>query len=461
MSTQPECRSTFRPSRGAAWGASIAGLVALVFNAPATAQQEGRQDTLLSLAAALELTLEQSPALQAERAAATSAAFAASAARRLRVPTLQFSGGYLYSPVEDRRLIPRVSFADLSRDQIFNQHIADAGAQLIIPLFTGGELTRRAEVAEAVADGAEARARFAQDGLLFRTAAKYYEILQRRRSVRATEGSIASLLETRRIVQQKLDVGRAAPVELFRINTRLANVQLDLLSERNGLAKALADLEAFVGVRLPVRDYTLTDTLHLAPMQVDLDSLIQLALEVRPEMDAARAAVVREQARVGVATSQYLPRVAVVGSVSGNVGDNVGEIRGDAFAAVRVSLPIFKTSISAQANEARAARAAAQRRLEQLQLDIALDVERAVLDLREASDRVQVAQTSLAEAEEARRIEQLRFYQGRATINDVLDAEAELLRADLGLAAALAAHGRAVAAVRRAVGNLTPQNLAR
>lgn len=431
-----------------------------LFAAPLAAQEAG-PDTALSLRAALELAVQRSPAVKADREAARSAAFGASAARRRLLPTIEAGAGYLYAPVEERQLIPRASLADLRRDQIFNTHIADVGGLLVVPLYQGGELWGRARVAEAAAAGAAALADLTEDLVLFLTAAKYYEILQRELSVRATEASVANLLETRRIVQQLLEVGRAAPVELFRVNTRVANVQLDLLRERNGVAKALADLEALVGTRLPERDFVLTDTLGFVPAELGLDTLVARALARRPEVQLAEAAVARERARTSVAISQYVPHLALVGGLGGSVGDNAPGFREDAFVAVRLSIPIFKPSVFAEVSEAKAARRAAEQQLEQLTLDVAVDVERAVLDAQEAADRVEVARASLTEAEEARRIEQLRFEQGRATINDVLDAEAELLRAQLGLAAALAAHNTAIAAVKRAIGTVSVEEFFR
>lgn len=436
------------------------GLIAALGAAPVQSQ-EIPADTLLSLRAALELAAAGNPRLQSARHAARSAAFGASAARRRLLPTFEAGAGYFYSPVEERRLIPRARLADLQMGQIFNTHIGDVGGLLTIPLYQGGELRSRARAAEAEAERVAAGAELTEDVVLFLTAAKYYEVLRRELSVRATEASVANLLETRRIVQQLVEVGRAAPVALFRVNTRLANVQLDLLRERNGVAKALADLEALVGVRLPDRDFVLSDTLGFLPAELGLDTLVARALMGRPEIAAAEAAVARERARSGIASSQYIPRLALVGGLGGAVGDNVSRFRSDAFVAVRLSVPIFRPAVPSEIGAARAALRAAEEQLEQLRLDIAVDVERAMLDAVEAADRVEVANASLAEAQEARRIEQLRFEQGRATINDVLDAEAELLRAQLGLAAALAAHNTAIAAVKRAIGAVSVEEFIR
>lgn len=439
---------------------SVAVLVGVVGPTRADSQQ-GRADTALSLRAALEMAAARSPRLQAAREAAQSAVSAASAARRRLLPTLEVGAGYLYSPVQERRLIPRARLDGLAVDQIFNTHIGDVSGLLTIPLYQGGELRSRAHAAAAEAEGAAAGAELTEDGLLFLIAAKYYEVLQRDLSVRATEASVANLLETRRIVQQLVEVGRAAPVELFRVNTRLANVQLDLLRERNGVAKALAELETLVGVRLPEGSFVLTDTLAFVPVEVRLDTLVAKALAGRPEIKLAEAAVDRERARVGLAISEHVPHLALVAGLGGAWGDNAPAFQSDAFVSLRVAIPVFKPAVFSEVGAAQARRRAAEQELEQRRLDVALDVERAVLDAEEAAERVEVANASLTEAGEARRIEQLRFEQGRATINDVLDAEAELLRARLGLAAALAGHATAIAAVKRAVGIVSVEELLR
>ncbi|MBI2402704.1 MAG: TolC family protein [Gemmatimonadetes bacterium] len=432
--------------------------MALVGNRPLAAQTLPA-DTVLSLRAALELALEHNPGLLAARAGAGAAAFGAAAAGRQRVPKLQLGASYMYTAAEDALMMPGVLLNGPGLDNIFNRHIGEGALTLTVPLYTGGELSKRARAADAAAEGAGAGARAAAAEVLFRVAAKYHDILRLQRAVSATEASIASLLETRRILQLKLEVGRAAPFEVMRVNTRLANTQLDLLRERNALQRSLTDLEALVGVRLPDREFVLADTLRFVPVELAADTLLQQALAQRPEFQAARAAVARERALIGVATSQYLPHVSLLGSLGGNVGSRDSDLGQHSFVAVRVAIPVFNSPLAAQANEARARLDAAEATLEQLRLEIALEVDRALLDLRAAADQVEVARTALSEAEEALRIEQLRFDQGRATVNDVLDANAELLRAQVGLAGATAAHSTATDAVHRAAGTISVRAL--
>ena len=82
----------------------------------------------------------------------------------------------------------------------------------------------------------------------------------------------------------------------------------------------------------------------------------------------------------------------------------------------------------------------------------ALDVQRAVLDLRAADPRVQAASRAVRQAEESLRVERQNFTLGRGTSNDLLLAEEALLRARTGLAAALADSQIARAALNLATG---------
>lgn len=103
---------------------------------------------------------------------------------------------------------------------------------------------------------------------------------------------------------------------------------------------------------------------------------------------------------------------------------DVGRLR------VRVDVPIFEGGrIHAQIAKERSLLKAAQKRLRKLELQIRLEVETAVLNVNSARKRIDIAQKSIAEAEESLRIERQKYDCGRGAIVDVLDAQAALLNA--------------------------------
>jgi len=85
---------------------------------------------------------------------------------------------------------------------------------------------------------------------------------------------------------------------------------------------------------------------------------------------------------------------------------------------------------------------------------VRLDVRSKWLDAKAAFDSIVAAQTQQQTAEEARRLQKVRFDAGAATTTDVLDSETDAARARLALAVARYDYYLAVVALARAMGDL-------
>ena len=85
---------------------------------------------------------------------------------------------------------------------------------------------------------------------------------------------------------------------------------------------------------------------------------------------------------------------------------------------------------------------------------IVFDARRRLLEARTAYETIAVAQSSLQAAEEAYRIQSVRYAAGAATTTDLISAEAEASRARSGHAQARYDYYLAQAGLARAVGRL-------
>ena len=108
--------------------------------------------------------------------------------------------------------------------------------------------------------------------------------------------------------------------------------------------------------------------------------------------------------------------------------------------------------IAANADEAAAAATATRARLADLDAEIALEVRQRLLDVESARAALVAAVDEVRSAAEARRVVAERFNVGVATNTEVLDAQLELLQAELDRARALANIRLADARLDRALG---------
>jgi outer membrane protein TolC len=153
-----------------------------------------------------------------------------------------------------------------------------------------------------------------------------------------------------------------------------------------------------------------------------------------------------------------LPIVSLQGSYGGRwaVGsptgtgdelDDVGRI------GVGLGMLLFDGGqVNAQVREQRANFIAARERLRKLELQVRLEIETALLNIRSSRERVTAIQTSVEQAQESLRIEREKYDLGKGTIVDVLDAQAALLEVQTGYYRVLADYNISIAQWRLAVG---------
>ncbi len=409
--------------------------------------QEQWTEPTLSLRQALELAELHSPRLRADRSQADAARFGADAARRESLwPTINVGGGFLYDAEQEKRLIPRSRLEDQSMDEAFNSQIYDLQINLSYPIYAP-RLSDRFAVQTAAAELANFRALASRDRLLLAVFRTYHRVLLLDRSIRAVEASLAGLGETQRVIARQLELGRLPPIDGLRIDTRVAQVQLERLNLANDRHQAVLGLSALIGQTVN-EQVTLKQKLDTDMTPRNRDEAAADALAQRPDLRAARAAVQQAEAKEALARSAYQPTVKLALNGSLYWGNDAGGPVEDYFAGVRLTVPLFEPGLAPAHSQAAFNVNATRHNLAQLDRNIRAEVASALLDIDTARESEQVTRRALDLSREGFRLEQRRFEAGRSTINDVLQAEADMLRAEL-------AHAKAQVGLKIASARLT------
>jgi outer membrane protein TolC len=120
---------------------------------------------------------------------------------------------------------------------------------------------------------------------------------------------------------------------------------------------------------------------------------------------------------------------------------------------VIADIPLFEGGqIDARVRQEQARLSAARYRLRELKLQIRLDVETAILNLRSARERIQATESAVGLAQESLRIERQKYDLGRGSITDVLDAQSALLDSQTNYFRAWADYDTGTAQLALAVG---------
>ena len=427
----------------------------------------------LRLDQAMAHALDASPALRAQQLELQrqEAEREIAAAQRLPRVDLAAQAFHAANPTLVAPIRRAGSFPPLDRD------VAAVELALTLPLVTGGRLDAAEALAGHGRDAAAAGLRVAEQDLLLEVAATYAKALQLRDMQAVAHARIAALQAEQLQRQRRFDEGRAARLDLMRLQTQLSQARHDLLVVEQGERDARALLAALLASTDPLPP--------LAPLPAELmstpsrqrdadpagpggaetevdavDRAVDHALAQRPELRRAQARVQAADAQRRIAESALAPQLSLVAQASASTG---GDLHGyaDGRVGVQLAIPIFDGSIRRQ----RASQAALERERQSLAAEdlrhrLAAEVRQAHGALRESHARLAVAAQGEREAEEALRIESARLDAGEGTVGDLLAADAALWAARV--ARLQAGYDGVVARARtlRAAGELDAQDFA-
>ncbi|MBV8245800.1 MAG: TolC family protein [Candidatus Eremiobacteraeota bacterium] len=339
----------------------------------------------LSVKAAEALAITNSPDVRGA-AARVAQSEAALAAARGSVGPAAFAN-YSQSPQ-----------AGLTNNTVLQQ-LTTVGAQV-----TMGDLlsyTPQVQAAQAALRGSRADLLSAQATERTKVLAFYYDALRAVATydVRATALSVAQA--DRRAAQVRFDAGDAPRLDVVRAAVAVARATADLATAQAERDNALAAL----GVETGMPAGTLSAVASTPPQTTvpTPESAVRRALELRPEIASAQAAVKTERAAVSSAALAVLP--AVTAQVGYTHGTDTGIPVAGASANVTVTLPLSASSVSRTDLE-RARLTEAEAKLAAQEREITVDVAAAVRTFdadRRASDAARAAriaaETELAATE--------------------------------------------------------------
>jgi outer membrane protein len=240
------------------------------------------------------------------------------------------------------------------------------------------------------------------------------------------------------LAEHQVEAGLAVPSDRMSAEVRLAEVRAMRIRAEQMVRVARAALRQALGLQ-DDREFRLTPPVVTAeiPAGDAEEAQIAEALTARPDLRALE--VRREQAELGerIAKSHRLPEVGVGGQYEWNGRTLFGTDGSNWTVAAMVRLPLF------DGFETRAKLARARADLDRigayrtaLEEGVRLQVRAAWADREAAAERLQVAETALAQAEEALRIVRERYQEGMAVMVELLGAEAARTAAQGSRAAA-------------------------
>ncbi len=381
----------------------------------------------LDAEACARAALANSPDLQAVQARAAAARAAVDQAAAAYYPQVGLGAAYARTDNPSQAFMMELNRGELAlADPAFNpnqpedQDNTRMSVQARYALYDGGRRGLAKASAEAASAAASAQTRVARNALVHEVRRAWYGVRQAAALVRLGEETVASMQENVRVAGERVQAGQSLQSDVLNLEVSLAEAEEQLIRARNGLELAVLALNTAIGQDLATAEEVLAVAL---PADPSIPPAEEGAVEQRPELAAAQAAVAAQESQYRLARRGYAPQVSAFGSVDWDSNVDT-DFEQSYFAGVGAEWELFTGfRRGASVGAAAQALAAARADLASLRNRLALDYRSAVLTVREAGQRLEVARRSQESAEEALRITRVRYTEGSADVTELLTAQ--------------------------------------
>jgi outer membrane protein TolC len=423
--------------------------------APATAQNA---PTRLTLDEAIAQGLANSLRL-AELQARLEGAEAGEQARAAeRLPVIAAQAGYTRTNhVEEFAIVQPGQLRQVVYPDIPDNYRTRLDLQWLV--FSGGRVGALARAARAEREASAEDLAAARADLRLEIARSFWALVTAREAEQVLARSLDRIGAYVKDLGARLDQGLIPPNELLSAQAQQSRERVGSIDATQARRIAEADLRRLTGIggAGPIEPVAQLEAGAVAS-QTALESLVAEAMKQRPERRAVEGRTNAARARIDAAAAARLPQIGI-GAGYDYARPNprhfprTGSWDDSWDVSVNVSWNLWDGGrVKASRGEAAASARAASARAADLDRQIAFEVEQRLLELESSRAAISAANDGLRAAEEAHRVVAERFAAGVATNTEVLDAQTDVLQAELDRTRTLAGIRLAEARLSRAVG---------
>jgi outer membrane protein len=331
---------------------------------------------------------------------------------------------------------------DLSRSGILETGghgpTLSAGADLSVPLYTGGSVRNSVEAAKTRVEAGRATLRAVEGDVFVQTVAAYMDVIRDRAIVELNANNVKVLETNLEATRDRFQIGDLTRTDVAQSEARLQLGRSQLAVAQGQATASEATYRQVVGHQ----PGQLQPPPPLPPLPATDDEAVRIALANNPDLVAVSRQAIAAGYDVRVAEAGRLPTLSAVGSgtyvneLGGAIG-NFPSTGGQTTIGLSSHIPIFQGGLpAARIRQAQALQGQVQEQV--------VETERAVVSAtRSAFARYQAAQKAIQSQTIAVQANELALEGARAeqsvgtrTVLDVLNAEQELLNSQVALVTA-------------------------
>lgn len=418
----------------------------------------------LTLGEAMLLALQHNPGLKAAGLTVETAEADLARARARFLPSVNFTETYTFSDnptqVFMNKLNQRVFTAqDFELNNLNNPNAFGnfrTGLVLNQPLFQAGEAVLGYQQASLGREMAGALVLNSRQQLLFKVTQAYFGLQLAREKLAVVQQAGRTAAEHLKIAKSRVQAGTAVRADALAAEVQVAKFTQEEMAAASEVKIARSALGTVIG--LPGAG---SRTLAPAPMEPaalppQLDDLQKMAQEKRPDLKHLELAARVAQKESAKARLHYLPRLRVVAEYDVDQRRLFGSSADSYTVLALLNFNLFNGLADlARVRDTRAKEAQAREFKRDLEDRVRHQVTAAILNLKTAHERLQVAKAAVSQARESLRLIRLRYEAGLTILVDLLTAEDAAKNASLSRVTALFDTYLAQAGLELALGTIS------
>ena len=381
--------------------------------------------TPLNLAQAEAIAIKSNPQITIGRLRALEAQQFVRESRSALMPTANLS-----LTAVDANPGSRLTAGFLNNPILFPRAAGGASVSQLVTDF--GRTTNLLSSSEFGAKSEDQNAQATRADILLAVDQAFYSSLNTQALVRVAQDTVQARQALVDKVQALTDAKLKSELDLSFSKVELARAKLLLLEARNNFQTALAGLSAILGYTDEQNFHLVEETAPLVPPAPEVESLIQQAMQQRPEIKALQFEVESAQKFSGAEHDLWRPSVNALGVVGeAPVRDNhipnwYGAV------GVNINIPVFNGFLyNARAKAADLQTEVSRQKLADLRNNIARDVRNSWQDTNRAYERLSVTEQLRQQASLALDLAQARYNLGLGSIVEFTQAELQKTEADI------------------------------
>jgi len=424
--------------------AVLAGLIAAtaLLSAPQGAWAETLTDALVE-------TYRTNPTLEAQRAAlrATDEAVPQALSGWRPTVTVQSSLGRTKVTVDPQTIVA----ADRTLTPFQNSLVVTQ------PVYQGGTTTASTRSAEAQVESGRALLTGTEQQVLLRTVTAFFDVLQNQALLRLQQNNVQVLQRQLEASEDRFRVGEITRTDVAQSEARLSLARANLINAEGALVNSRAVYEEAVG-RLPANLET-PDLPSILPPTIE--AAIEEALTVNPQLRQAKFTEEQLRHTIRATSGQLLPSVALQGRAARDDSTTNANVTTDTLSvAATLTVPLYESgSVYSAVRQARQRNNQARIQIDEVRRSVIQNVTQSWENLQTSRSSIEAQRAQIAASRIALDGVIQEAQVGTRTTLDVLNAEQELLQAQVSLVQAERNEYVSAYTLLSSIGHLTAQSL--